>query len=178
MAIAKRSNAIYTAELALSKRVSVEQNFAQQSYIAFREIKFGISPCCVVNYESAVIKHSIYEWKYSKSDKTVASTEVKGIFVAPLAPINETASSVCPATPSNVCTIVELASLISTGGTYTQCFTTPLPVWNITHNLGKYPSVTVVDGDTVIVIGNVDYVNSNVVQITFDSAFSGCVFLN
>ena len=178
MAIAKRSNAIYTAELALSKRVSVEQNFAQQSYIAFREIKFGISPCCVVNYESAVIKHSIYEWKYSKSDKTVASTEVKGIFVAPLAPINETASSACPATPSNVCTIVELASLISTGGTYTQCFTTPLSVWNITHNLGKYPSVTVVDGDTVIVIGNVDYVNSNVVQITFDSAFSGCVFLN
>ena len=178
MAIAKRSNAIYTAELALNKRISVEQNFAQQSYIAFREIKFGITPCCAVNYESAAITHSIYEWKYSKSDKTVASTEVKGVFVAPLAPINETASSVCPATPSNVCTIVDLAELISTGGTYTQCFTSPLTVWTVTHNLGKFPSVTIVDGNTEIVIGQVDYLNSNVVQITFSTAFAGCVFLN
>ena len=178
MAIAKRSNAIYTAELALNKRISVEQNFAQQAYMVFREIKFGITPCCVVNYESAAITHSIFEWKYSKSDKTVASTEVKGVFVAPLAPIKETASSACPAIPSNVCTIVELASLISTGGTYTQCFTSALSVWTVTHSLGKYPSVTVVDGNTEVVIGNVDYLNSNVVQITFDSPFSGCVFLN
>ena len=67
MATVKKSNIIYTEELSLNKLISVEQNFAQQAYIVFKEIKFGITPCCYSDFESAAITHSIYKWKYSKS---------------------------------------------------------------------------------------------------------------
>mgnify|MGYP003645580977 CR=1 FL=1 len=67
MAITIIPSTIYTEELALNKLISVEQNFAQQAYIVFKEIKFGITPCCYSDFESAAITHSIYKWKYSKS---------------------------------------------------------------------------------------------------------------
>ena len=50
--------------------------------------------------------------------------------------------------------------------------------WSISHNLGKYPSVTVVDSAGDVVVGEVNYVNNNSVTITFSSAFSGKAFLN
>jgi hypothetical protein len=178
MAIAKRSNSIYTAELALNKRASIEQEFAQQAYVVFREIKFGITPCCYVNYESSVSSHFISEWKYSKSNKIVMSTEVEGMFVEPLAPVNEEASLACPATPSNVCTIIDLAALLKGTGTFTQCFESDLTVLTITHKLGKFPSVTIVDDNNEIVVGQVDYLSSNVIQVTFSVPFKGCAFLN
>ena len=46
--------------------------------------------------------------------------------------------------------------------------------WNITHNLGKYPSVSVVDtGDTSVLGGAVEYTNTNQLTITFSSSFCG-----
>jgi hypothetical protein len=178
MAIAKRSNTAYTTDLAFNKRINIEQKFAREFYTVFKEIKFGITPCCYVDYESAVISHFISEWKYSKSNKIIVSTEVPGIFLEPLAPINDAASLACPVIPSNVCTIVDLASLLNSGSTYTQCFDSGLLVWTITHNLGKFPSVTIVDVANNIVVGEVVYINSNIIQVTFSSAFAGCVFLN
>ena len=62
--------------------------------------------------------------------------------------------------------------------TYTQCFEEAAPIWTITHNLGKFPSVTVVDLDNVVVVGQVDYLNSNIIQLTFSKPFAGCAFLN
>ena len=51
-------------------------------------------------------------------------------------------------------------------------------VWEITHNLGKYPSVTVIDSASNVVEGDVEYLNTNIVRITFSAAFSGSVTLN
>jgi len=178
MAIAKRSNSVYTSELALNKRVGIEKEFAQQAFTVFREIKFGITPCCFVNYEDSVASHFISEWKHSSSNKTVIGTNVAGVFIEPLATVNDAASASCPTSPSNVCTIIELDSLINGGSTYTHCFNSPLQVVTITHNLGKFPSVTIVDGNNQIVTGQVDYMNSNVIQVTFSIPFSGCAFLN
>tara|TARA_R110002153_G_scaffold96029_1_gene230169 strand:- start:786 stop:1322 length:537 start_codon:yes stop_codon:yes gene_type:complete len=178
MAIAKRSNTNYTKELALNKKINVEQNFAEQVYIAFREKKFGISPCCFVDYESSVINHFLCDWQNKKTNKTVLSTSTPGVFVEPLAQINSSASLDCPASPSNVCTVLDLEELIKSIGTYTECFSAQAQTWTITHNLGKYPSVTVVDNSNVIVVGNVDYLSTNVIQITFEDPFSGCAFLN
>jgi hypothetical protein len=48
----------------------------------------------------------------------------------------------------------------------------------ITHNLGKYPSVTVVDSAGTWVVGGVTYVSLNVVQLTFSAPFSGTAYLN
>lgn len=50
--------------------------------------------------------------------------------------------------------------------------------WVITHNLGKYPSVTVVDSAGDECEGSVNYVGPNSVVITFSAAFSGRAFLN
>ena len=55
---------------------------------------------------------------------------------------------------------------------------TPSDTWNITHNLGKFCSVTVVDTSKQIVIGDITYVNNNSLTITFSAPFSGEAFLN
>lgn len=53
-----------------------------------------------------------------------------------------------------------------------------IDVWEIKHNLNKYPSVTVVDSADSIVIGDVTYIDENNVRLTFSGAFSGKAYLN
>ena len=55
---------------------------------------------------------------------------------------------------------------------------TPNTIWNVVHNLDKYPSVTVVDSGNSVVIPNVAYVDADVVQLTFGSATSGKAYVN
>lgn len=61
---------------------------------------------------------------------------------------------------------------------YVHTQSTPASVWTITHNLGKRPSVTVVDSAESVVVGEVSYPDVNTVTITFSGAFSGAAFLN
>ena len=56
--------------------------------------------------------------------------------------------------------------------------TGPQTTWNITHNLGKKPSVTVVTDTDTVVIGDVQYTNDNQLTITLSSANSGKAYLN
>ena len=51
-------------------------------------------------------------------------------------------------------------------------------VWTINHDLNTYPSVTVVDSANNVVVGDVQYVDTNTIVITFSGAFSGKAFLN
>tara|TARA_R110001592_G_scaffold71282_3_gene217993 strand:+ start:107 stop:361 length:255 start_codon:yes stop_codon:yes gene_type:complete len=55
--------------------------------------------------------------------------------------------------------------------------------WEITHDLGRFPSVTVVDSGDSVVTGNVVYNSANKITITFFAkgnavAFSGKAYLN
>ena len=50
--------------------------------------------------------------------------------------------------------------------------------WNITHNLDKYPSVSVTDSGLNTVYGDIEYIDTNSLTITFKSAFGGKAFLN
>lgn len=50
--------------------------------------------------------------------------------------------------------------------------------WFIEHNLGKHPSVTVVDSGESVVVGDVTYINLNSLIINFASEFSGKAYLN
>lgn len=61
---------------------------------------------------------------------------------------------------------------------YTHSQITPQKTWQITHNLGKYPSVVVVDSAKTVVIGDISYVSTNSLIITFCSAFAGEAYLN
>ena len=64
------------------------------------------------------------------------------------------------------------------GGTYTYIQSTPSASWAITHNLARFPSVTVVDTTNREVDGDVQYVDNNNVLLTFSAPFSGEAFLN
>jgi len=50
--------------------------------------------------------------------------------------------------------------------------------WTITHNMGKYPSVTIVNSAGEQVIADVNYISSNVVEVSFMGAFAGVAYLN
>lgn len=49
--------------------------------------------------------------------------------------------------------------------------------WNITHDLGGYPSVTVVNSTGTVVVGTVTYVSTSEIQIEFTAPFSGTAYL-
>lgn len=51
-------------------------------------------------------------------------------------------------------------------------------VWNIPHNLDKYPSVTIVQPSGEEVIGDVQYVNTNNVAVYFSAPTAGSAYLN
>ena len=50
--------------------------------------------------------------------------------------------------------------------------------WNIQHNLGKHPSVTVIDSGGSVVFGDVEYVSMNEITISFGFPFGGTAYLN
>lgn len=51
-------------------------------------------------------------------------------------------------------------------------------VWEVEHNLNKYPGVTIVDSAENVVIGDIIYLDENNVRLVFSSAFSGKAYLN
>lgn len=50
--------------------------------------------------------------------------------------------------------------------------------WDVVHNLGKKPSVTVLDSSSRVVHGDVVHINDNRLTITFSAPFSGVAHLN
>lgn len=50
--------------------------------------------------------------------------------------------------------------------------------WVVPHNLGKYCSVTVVDSNDDVVIGEIHYDSVNQVTLSFTSSFNGKAYCN
>lgn len=61
---------------------------------------------------------------------------------------------------------------------YRHVQSTPSASWTIAHNLGKRPSVSVVDSAGTNIVGNFEYVDDNNCTLTFSSSFSGEAYLN
>lgn len=61
-----------------------------------------------------------------------------------------------------------------------SCFEQQIPSneWIINHDLGKYPSVTVVDSAGTIIVGEVTYLTENSLIINFQASFTGKAYLN
>jgi hypothetical protein len=70
------------------------------------------------------------------------------------------------------------ASLDNADKNYVFVQSVPATVWTITHNLGKFPSVSVVNINNVTMYGNVTYLNENELQIEFSAGFSGKAYMN
>lgn len=54
----------------------------------------------------------------------------------------------------------------------------PAVTWTVTHNLGRYPSVTVIDTGGNVVLTQVSHLSINQLQIDVSAAFSGRALLN
>lgn len=59
---------------------------------------------------------------------------------------------------------------------YTQNI--PDDVWTIVHTLNKFPSVSVKDSAGTLVLGQIDYIDTTTIKITFSGSFSGVAILN
>jgi len=77
------------------------------------------------------------------------------------------------ATSSNLIRIGEGGDL-----NYVYLQTAPSATWSITHNLGKFPSVSVVDSAGTLYLSDVKYIDENSLTITFNAAFAGKAYLN
>ena len=69
---------------------------------------------------------------------------------------------------------------LSSQGTPTFIFTqgAPATVWNILHNLGKFPSVSVINNNDIVINGEITYIDNNNVQLNFSAGFTGKAYLN
>jgi len=69
---------------------------------------------------------------------------------------------------------------LSSQGAPTSVFTQGVAAttWNIQHNLGKFPSVSVINNNNVMVNGEVKYIDNNNIQLNFSAGFSGKAYLN
>lgn len=73
-----------------------------------------------------------------------------------------------------------LAGINGIDGDKTYVHTQAIPdlVWTITHNLNKFPSVTIVDSASTTVVGDITQLSLTSLRLNFNSAFSGKAFLN
>lgn len=62
--------------------------------------------------------------------------------------------------------------------TYTHIQASALATWDITHNLGKMPSITILNSANELSFGNIEYIDNNRLRINFSAAISGKAILN
>jgi hypothetical protein len=62
--------------------------------------------------------------------------------------------------------------------TYVFVQPSPSTLWTITHNLNKFPSVSVVNINNITMYGDVTYLTENTLQIEFSAGFSGKAYMN
>lgn len=51
-------------------------------------------------------------------------------------------------------------------------------IWIINHDLGKYPSVIIVDDNNIAIVGEIEYMNKSQVIIRFNKNETGKAILN
>lgn len=64
------------------------------------------------------------------------------------------------------------------GGVYLHTQGVALATWEINHNLGYYPNVSVVDSADRLVFTSIEYLNQNTLRVLASGAFSGKAFLS
>ena len=79
---------------------------------------------------------------------------------------------------SDLNTWSEIVASGGSSGTTVYIQTISASVWNINHNLDKYPTVFTEDSVGREVKGDLDYVDANNLTVTFNYMFSGKAYLN
>ena len=61
---------------------------------------------------------------------------------------------------------------------YVHAQDVPAATWTVMHNLGRRPSVRVVDSGGTVVYGGIEYVDANTLRLHFAAGFGGKAFVN
>lgn len=64
------------------------------------------------------------------------------------------------------------------GGTYIHNQAVSSSHWVVTHNMGFFPSVSVVDSGGNMVVGDVTYISEDQISIDFSASFGGKAYLS
>lgn len=67
---------------------------------------------------------------------------------------------------------------LGTDKTFVFTQAAPSTTWAINHALNKFPSVSVINNNNVVINGEVTYIDKNNVQLNFSAGFSGKAYLN
>lgn len=150
---------------ALSAYVLLSGSYADPSFIASLDwAKILNTPTTIAGYgiTNAYTKTEVNTLVQTVADNTIVSANITGA---------ETKSLNLTQADGGVVSV-------SYVDTYTHTQSSSASTWTITHNMNKYPSVTIVDSAGTTVDGSVDYVSLNAVTINFCGAFSGKAYFN
>lgn len=85
-------------------------------------------------------------------------------------------------TPSALPTVnvsnIYAGAINQTTVSFRQAVTIAATSWVITHNLGYYPNVTVIDSTGTVCEGDLTYTSNNVLTLTFSEAITGTAYLS
>lgn len=83
-----------------------------------------------------------------------------------------------PLATQNEAGAVKLSDIEPGISTYTHVQSTPATVWTINHNLGRYPSVTILDSANSEIVGDYTFVSLDRLQVQFAVPFAGTAYLS
>ena len=93
-----------------------------------------------------------------------------------------TGITVSPINPEQAMITLSKLNAVPITYTYERAYihnqTSPASTWTVAHNLNKYPSVSVVDSAYEEVIGEIEYLTPNTLEVRFTAPFSGQAYIN
>ena len=74
---------------------------------------------------------------------------------------------------AHVLTVAGLKALILQNAAYAHIQASPLAIWTIPHNLGRYPSIVITDNLNNVLACDIFYVDENIAQVIHSMALIG-----
>jgi hypothetical protein len=81
-------------------------------------------------------------------------------------------------TITGIAPVQTLSFVLPIGGSYVHNQSVSSATWTISHNMGFFPSVSVVDNGGNVVVGDVLYISENQVSISFSASFGGKAYFS
>jgi hypothetical protein len=138
--------------------------FADVMTDKFRNLKYGITTCHKhEDVDLIIMRKELSDWQSSGDYSTLS--EVRTEYKKWL-PVNITCEDMC------------YININVNSGSKSYHVTPAAAVWTFVHNLGFNPNVTTTDESKQEIVGIVDYLNNNTIQITFSQPVAGYAYLS
>lgn len=141
--------------------------FADAMESTFRTLKYGIAPCCkTTDFDLIYMRYELAKWQSSGDYSSLS--EIKSNYKRWM-PVQLCADDMCYIN-INVNDFEKVAK--------SYHISPAQSVWLITHDLGFNPNVTTTNDAGEEIVGLVEYLSDNTLQITFSEAVSGWAYLS